>query len=340
MASGSTIAVYAAIVGNLAIAIAKFLAAGLTGSSAMLSEGIHSLVDTGNGGLLLLGIRQSRKPPDKRHPFGHGKELYFWTLVVAFLIFGVGGGVSVYEGIRHLMHPQPLEDPTWSYVVLGIAAVFEAIVLGIAIHAFREAKGTNSTWREIRTTKDPTTFVVLFEDAAALLGLAAAFAGIYLGHRLNNPYFDGAASLVIGLLLMAVAWFLAYESKGLLIGEGATPETLRSIRTLAEADSSIERIQDPLTMYFGPHTVLLTMGVMFAAASSAQERTAAIARLEQRVRSQHPEIKHIFVEARSVTGEADPRPRDPSPSGGQDAARPDSANIRGRSQDVAPRPPT
>ena len=158
MASGSTTAVYAAIVGNLAIAIAKFVAAGVTGSSAMLSEGIHSLVDTGNGGLLLLGIRRSKKPPDAQHPFGHGKELYFWTLVVAFLIFGVGGGVSAYEGIRHLMNPRPLEDPTWSYVVLAIAVVFEAIVLVIALRAFVKIKGTRSVWEEIRTTKDPTTF--------------------------------------------------------------------------------------------------------------------------------------------------------------------------------------
>ena len=158
MASGSTTAVYASIVGNLAIAIAKFVAAGVTGSSAMLSEGIHSLVDTGNGGLLLLGIRRSKKPPDAQHPFGHGKELYFWTLVVAFLIFGVGGGVSAYEGIRHLMNPRPLEDPTWSYVVLAIAVVFEAIVLVIALRAFLKIKGTRSVWEEIRTTKDPATF--------------------------------------------------------------------------------------------------------------------------------------------------------------------------------------
>lgn len=301
MASGSKTAVYAAIVGNLAIAIAKFLAAGVTGSSAMLSEGIHSLVDTSNGGLLLLGIRQSQKPPNASHPFGHGKELYFWTLVVAFLIFGVGGGVSAYEGIRHLMHPRPLEDPTWSYVVLGMAAVFEAIVLGIAIHAFRAAKGTNSTWREIRTSKDPTTFVVMFEDAAALLGLVVAFVGIYLGHRFNNPYFDGAASLVIGVLLMAVATFLGFESKGLLIGEGASAQTLTRLSVLAEADPDVREVKSLLTMYFGPHTVLLTLEVVFAAGLPAQLRAAAVARLEERVRSHDPDIKYIFIEARSVT---------------------------------------
>ncbi len=300
MASGSTTAVYAAIVGNMAIAIAKFLAAGVTGSSAMLSEGIHSLVDTGNGALLLLGIRQSKKPPDALHPFGHGKELYFWTLVVAFLIFGVGGGVSAYEGIRHLMDPRPLEDPTWSYVVLAIAAVFEGIVLWIALRAFREIKGTKSTWEEIRTTKDPTTFVVLFEDTAALAGLLVAFAGIYLGHRFHNPYFDGAASLLIGVILMAVAGFLGFESKGLLIGEGASAETLHSIRTLAEADPAVREVTNLLTMYFGPHTVLLTLEVAFAAGLPASERTSAVARLEERIRGRHPAIKHVFIEARSL----------------------------------------
>lgn len=301
VASGSTTAVYAAIVGNALIAIAKFVAAGVTGSSAMLSEGIHSLVDTGNGGLLLLGIGQSQKPPDALHPFGHGKELYFWTLVVAFLIFGVGGGVSAYEGIRHLIDPRPLEDPTWSYVVLGIAVVFEGIVLAIAIHAFNTVRGTNSVWHEIRTSKNPTTFMVLFEDMAALLGLVIAFVGIYLGHRFNNPYFDGGASLVIGVLLMGVAVFLGYESKGLLIGEGASAETLESIRVLAEADPDVREVRNLLTMYFGPHTVLLTLEVQFAAGGAALERTATVARLEERVRSRHPDIKHIFVEARSVT---------------------------------------
>ncbi len=301
MAAESKFVVYAAIVGNLAIATGKFVAAGLTGSSAMLSEGIHSLVDTGNGGLLLLGMRRSRKPADALHPFGHGKELYFWSLVVAFLIFGVGGGVSAYEGILHLMHPRPLQDPTWSYVVLGIAALFEGIVLGIAINAFRKAKGSKSTWREIRTSKDPTTFVVLFEDAAALLGLLIAFLGIYLGHRLDDPRFDGGASVVIGVLLMAVAVFLARESKGLLIGEGAGPATLASIRALAEADPLVERVHRPLTMYFGPHTVLLTLEVRFVEGLSVVELGAAAARLEQRVREGHPDIKHIFIEIRSVT---------------------------------------
>jgi cation diffusion facilitator family transporter len=308
MAAESKVVVYAAIVGNFAIAVAKFVAAGISGSSAMLSEGIHSLVDTGNGGLLLLGIRRSKKPADATHPFGHGKELYFWTLVVAFLIFGAGGVVSAYEGIRHLLHPKPLEDPTWSYVALGAAFVFESIVLAIAVRAFRAAKGSKSSWEEISTTKNPTTFVVLFEDAAALLGVVTAFLGIYLGHRLDEPRLDGAASLVIGIILMSVAWVLARESKGLLIGEGATPATLQSVREVAEADPAVISAINPLTMYFGPHTVLLAMEVRFADGLSATELAAAADRLDKRVRAAHASIKHIFIEVHSVMATRSPTP--------------------------------
>lgn len=272
----------------------------------MLSEGIHSLVDTGNGGLLLLGIRLSQKPPDAAHPFGHGKELYFWSLIVAVTIFGVGGGISIYEGILHVLHPQPLEDPTWSYVVLGLAFVFEAIVLGIALKQFLALKGEQGVWQSIRTSKDPTTFVVVFEDAAAMLGLIVAFLGIYLAHRLDNPYLDGVASIVIGSILCAVAGFLGYESKSLLIGEGANPRTLEAIRRLAEADPAVEKIERPLTMHFGPDTVLLTMDVLFEKDLPASEVETAVLRLEKAIQDEYPEIKHIFVDARSLSSRAQP----------------------------------
>ncbi|MGH8008453.1 MAG: cation diffusion facilitator family transporter, partial [Candidatus Binatia bacterium] len=300
MAAESKTAIYAAIGGNLAIAVMKFGAAAFTGSSAMLSEGIHSLVDTGNGGLLLLGIHKSRQPADTTHPFGYGKELYFWSLIVAVLIFGVGGGISIYEGILHLLHPNPLGDPMWSYVVLGLATVFEGIVLFIALKQFNATRGEQGFWEAVRMSKDPTTFTVVFEDTAALLGLIAAFLGVFLGHQLNNPYLDGAASIVIGLILATVAFFLAYETKGLLIGEGADAETLESIRALAEADPLVERIKDPLTMHFGPHTVLLTMNIHFQQGLSAVEVGGAVERMEQTIRSQHPDIKHIFIEAESI----------------------------------------
>lgn len=301
MASGSKIAIYAAIGGNLAIAMMKFTAAGLSGSSAMLSEGIHSLVDTGNGGLLLFGIHKSKQPPDATHPFGYGKELYFWALIVAVLIFGVGGGISIYEGILHLIHPAPLEDPTWSYVVLGLATVFEAFVFIVAFRAFQDIKGEEQNiWQAIKTSKDPTTFTVLFEDAGALLGLIVAFVGIFLAHYFNNPYLDGVASVVIGVILATVAVLLVYESKGLLVGEGADPQTLESIRKLAEADPGVKKVINPLTMYFGPHTVLLTVDIEFHNTLSAMEVEEAVDRLEQNISNKYPDIKHIYIEAGAV----------------------------------------
>lgn len=301
-------AIFAAIAGNFAIAVTKFTAAAFTGSSAMISEGIHSLVDTGNGGLLLLGIRMSKKPADTTHPFGYGKELYFWTLIVAMLIFGVGGGVSIYEGILHLLHPSPLQDPTWNYVVLGLAMIFEAIVFVIALREFQSSKGRQSIWQAVRTSKDPTTFTVLFEDSAAMLGLIAAAVGIFLGHYFENPYLDGAASIVIGLILTAVAFFIGYESKGLLIGEGADPAVLRSIKRLAESDPKITTVERPLTMYFGPHTVLLTMDVEFRDKLSGAERDAAVQRLEKAIRDKYHDINHIFIEAKSLSGKRSGEP--------------------------------
>src|SRR5438132_7346055 len=199
MAAESTKVIYAAIVTNLAIAATKFTAAAFTGSSAMMSEGIHSLVDTGNGGLMLLGVRRSRKPADALHPFGYGKELYFWTLIVAIVVFAVGGGISAYEGLLHMLHPKTVEHPIWNYVVLGFAFVFEGYSFSIAFKAFQTERGELTIWQSIETSKDPTTYTVLFEDAAALLGLVVAFIGVLLAHVFNNPYFDGAASILIGI---------------------------------------------------------------------------------------------------------------------------------------------
>jgi len=301
MAAESKLAIYAAIGGNLAIAIMKFTAAAFTGSSAMLSEGIHSLVDTGNGGLLLLGIHKSKRRADAAHPFGYGKELYFWSLIVAVLIFGVGGGISIYEGIVHLITPSALEDPFWSYIVLGLAMVFEGFVFVIAFRAFQSLKGDEQNiWEAIKASKDPTTFTVLFEDAAALLGLIVAFVGIFLAHQLNNPYLDGAASVVIGLILTTVAGFLIYESKGLLVGEGADPQTLKDIRKLAESDPAVRRVINPLTMHFGPNTMLLTMDIEFDGKLSAAKVNEAVDRLEKSIKNHYPAIKYIYIEAGSV----------------------------------------
>src|SRR5215475_2637530 len=226
MHSSSKKVIYAAIAGNLAIAVTKFVAAGFTGSSAMLSEGIHSLVDTGNGGLLLLGIRKSQDPPDETHPFGHGKELYFWTLIVAILIFAVGGGISAYEGVLHILNPRPIRSAVWSYTALGLAMVFEGSSLAVAWREFSRVKGRRGFWQTIRQSKDPTIYTIIFEDSAALAGLVVALVGIFLTEQTGNPTYDGSASIIIGLLLAGVAVYLANESKGLLIGEGADRRTL------------------------------------------------------------------------------------------------------------------
>lgn len=293
-------AIYAAIFGNLAIAVTKFIAAGISGSSAMFSEGIHSLVDTANGGLLLLGIKRSQRPPDESHPYGYGKVVYFYTLIVAVLIFGLGGGVSIYEGIRHTIHPAQLGDPTVSYIVLALAIVFESVVWWIAWKEFKKLRGDASNWSYIRGSKDPTTFAVLFEDSAALAGLVAALIGIYLSHKLDMPVLDGIASIVIGLILCLVASILLYESKGLLIGEGTHPETVAAIRALTRDDPAVHNVVRALTMHMGPEQVLLNLDVDFNSDLSGTELERAIDRLEQRIRAAHPEVKHIFIEAESL----------------------------------------
>jgi len=296
---GSNTAIFAAIGGNFAIAVTKFIAAAVTGSSAMLAEGMHSLVDTGDGLLLLLGIRRSRRPADEAHPFGHGKELYFWTLIVAVLIFALGGGMSIYEGITHLTHPEPITDARWNYIVIGIAVLFEGTSWVIALRQFDGAKGDRGYLQAIRASKDPSTFTVLFEDSAALLGLLFALLGIFLGQRLELPELDGVASIAIGLLLATVAVILARESKGLLIGEATDPTTLADIRRLVQADPAVTGLARLLTVHFGPRTVLLTMEVQFAPDLAASDLAAAITRLDRAVRERHAEVRYTFFEAQS-----------------------------------------
>ncbi|QRF54897.1 cation diffusion facilitator family transporter [Variovorax paradoxus] len=293
----SRIAIYGAIGANIAIAITKFVVAGITGSSAMLSEGIHSSVDTFNGVLLLVGLRLSKRPASVEHPFGHGKELYFWSLIVAVLIFGLGGGVSFYEGIEHIRHPEPLGDPTWNYVVLAAAAVFEGTSFLIALRQFRTQAGGTPFWQALDRSKDPTTYTVLAEDAAALAGLAVAALGIYLGHRFDMPVFDGAASMVIGLLLAGVALLLIAQSRGLLIGEGVRPETARAIRELAMAQPSVEEVGRVLSMYIGPDQVLAIVDVNFKDDTDTGDAADAIAAIERQVRARFPMIKRLFIEA-------------------------------------------
>src|SRR5512138_859022 len=235
----SRIAVIAAIAANLIIAIIKFIAAALSGSSAMIAEGIHSLVDMGNGCLVLFGMRQARQPADELHPFGYGKSLYFWTNIVAISIFGIGGGMSLYEGIsaiRTVVPGEAMGDPTAAYIVLGISLLVEGASFTVAVREFLRAKGETSGWQYIMQSKDPSLYTVVLEDSAAMLGLLFAFLGIFFGHLLGNPYLDGVASIAIGLLLMSVAWILATRTQGLLVGEGVNPDELADIRRIVESD--------------------------------------------------------------------------------------------------------
>ena len=293
----SKVAIYGAIGANVAIAATKFVVAGITGSSAMLSEGIHSAVDTFNGVLLLVGIRLSQRPATPEHPFGHGKELYFWSLIVAVLIFGLGGGVSFYEGIQHIRHPEPMRDPTWNYVVLALAFLFEGTSFLIALRQFRAQARGRPFWRALEQSKDPTTYTVLAEDSAALMGLAVAALGIYLSHRLDLPQLDGAASVVIGLLLAGVAVLLIGQARGLLIGEGIRPETARAIRSLAMAQPSVSDVGHVLSMYIGPDEVLAIVDVNFKEGTATGEAAEAISAIERQVRARFPMIRRLFIEA-------------------------------------------
>jgi cation diffusion facilitator family transporter len=293
--------IYAAVVANLAIAVTKFAAAYLSNSSAMFSEGIHSLVDSGNQLLLLLGIYMSQKPADEDHPFGHGKELYFWSLIVAILLFGMGGGVAVYEGFTHVVRPRPLENPIWSYVVLAAAMVFEGISWYVAVKEIRGSGNGTSLWRSVKHSKDPSIFTVFVEDSAALLGLVLAFLGIFLGHTLGNVYMDGCASIVIGIMLAIVALLLVRESKGLLVGEGADPQAVEWIREMASRDPAVASINKLLTMHLGPNEVLLNLEIEFQPHVSAADVIAAVARLERLIQEQFPYVKRIFVEAAPLT---------------------------------------
>ncbi len=293
----SKVAIYGAIAANVAIAVTKFVVAGITGSSAMLSEGIHSAVDTFNGILLLVGLRLSQRPATPEHPFGHGKELYFWSLIVAVLIFGLGGGVSFYEGVQHILHPEPLQDAMWNYIVLGLAFLFEGASFIVALRQFLAKKGKAPFWQALHNSKDPTTYTVLAEDSAALVGLVIAGIGIGLSHWLNMPELDGAASLLIGLLLCGVAIVLMTESRGLLIGEGIRPETARAIRSIALAEPGVRDVGRVLSMYIGPDDVLVTMDLDFDDGTDAAEAATAIAAVERQVRERYPMIKRLFIES-------------------------------------------
>lgn len=300
MASSSKKVIYAALVGNALIAITKFAASFMTGSSAMLSEGIHSAVDTGNQLLLLLGLKKAQKPADKNYPFGHGKEIYFWSFVVAIMIFAVGAGISIYEGIHSLMDPHPVENPAINYIVLGLAMIFEGFAWYFAWKEFNRARGERGYYEAVRKEKNPTTFVVLFEDTAAMLGLIVAFVGIAVGQWTGLHIFDGIASIIIGVILGITAGWLAYETKGLLIGESADPKIVNGISKITGKYTTIKGVNEVLTMHMGPSYILLNLSVNFNDSLEVGNIEEDIAILTQQIKQEYPLVKRVFIEAEEL----------------------------------------
>lgn len=300
MAGSTNKAIYGAIIANIAIAISKFIAALFTGSSAMFSEGIHSLVDTGNGFLLLIGVRRSKKPPDTIHPFGYGKEVFFWSFVVALLIFALGGGFALREGIKHLRHPQPLSNVGWNYLVLVLAVLFEGSALRVALREFNLSRGSKPFFRALRESKDTPTVAVVIEDTAALSGLVIAFLAVVLGQLTGWRYFDGLGSVLIGLLLVSVALFFAVECKALLIGEGLLPEDISKITAILDEEKHALRYQRPLSLYFGPRQVLVNLDVKFSKDLTSDEIEATIDRIESKIKATLPVVNRIYIEAETL----------------------------------------
>jgi len=298
-AKSSKKAIYAALAGNGMIALTKFFASAYTGSSAMFSEAIHSVVDTGNQILLLYGIKRSERPADKTHPFGYGMEVYFWSFVVAILLFGLGSGVSIYEGFSKIQNPHPVTNPFVNYIVIGFAIIFETIAFSVAYRELRKTKGSQSLIKAIRTSKDPTIFTVLFEDFAALLGLMVAGLAIYLGEVLNLPILDGIASVIIGLILALTASLLAFECKGLLCGEAANDQIVAGIKDIVKGETDVLYINEILTMHLGPQDILLNISLDFKDAMSSGNVETTISELETSIKSKFPEIKRVFIEAQS-----------------------------------------
>lgn len=305
MASGSKKVIYAAMIGNGLIAIAKFVGAAITGSSAMLSEGIHSVVDTGNQGLLLYGIARSKRPADEKHPFGYASEIYFWAFIVAILIFSIGAGISIYHGIEKVLHPHPVEDPTINYIILTLAMIFEGFAWWIAFKEFSTMRGKKGLFQAVQESKDPTVFTVLFEDTAAMLGLIVALIGIWLSVKLNMPVLDGVASILIGIILAGTAILLALETKSLLIGEAAAPEIVDDIKNLIESQKSIITMNEIRTLHRGPNDVLLALSVDYVDTVSAGDVEKTNTALEIAIKGRYPVVKRLFIEVQSAKDHAE-----------------------------------
>ncbi len=297
MGSGASakIAVHAALAGNVLVAATKLIAASITGSSAMLSEAVHSLVDCGNEVLLLYGMRRAARQPDAQHPLGYGRELYFWSFIVALLVFALGAGVSIYEGIGHILHPEPISKPLVNYIVLALAGVFETGSWVVSLRQFREAKGALGYYEAFRRSKDPPSFMVLFEDSAAIAGILIAGLGTFAAVRLGDPRLDGLASILIGAVLAVIALLLARESKSLLIGEHADARLVESILRIAAGEKSVTRANGVLTMQLAPDQIVAALSLDFEDHLTAAQIEDAVADMERLVRTAHPEIVALFV---------------------------------------------
>jgi len=291
----SGIVLYAALAANLGIAVAKFIAAAVSGSSSMMSEGFHSVVDSGNQVLLLYGQHRSAKPPDHQHPFGYGRELYFWSFVVAILIFAIGAGVSAFEGYRHIASPEELRNPLINYVVLAVSAALEGTSWAIAVRQFAKSKGASGWWSAIRRSKDPPNFIVLFEDSAALAGLAVAAIGVWASHHFQMPWLDGAASIGIAAILATVAILLAREAKGLLIGERADEDVIATIHGVVDGHPAVSSVNHIRTIHTGPNEVFAAISVDFRDEITMGDAETLIEEIEDTLRASLPQLSSIYI---------------------------------------------
>jgi len=292
--------IYSALAANLLIAVTKFIAGAFTNSSSMIAEGIHSTVDTSNQLLLLYGLKRSVKAPDKYRPFGYGKELYFWSFIVSIMIFGLGGVLSISQGISHIRHPETLQNPGWNYVVLALSFVFEGASLYVAVKEFDKTRKGVSWWKAIIKSKDPSGFLVLFEDGAAVLGLLIVFILMLLSHNLNLPFLDGLASVLVGLLLVFVSFILARESRSLLMGEGFTPETQQKIEDFIEQDQDVLSLISQLSTYQSPKEVLLMLIIEFKEELNTKALTSAIERLRDNIKREFPLVKFVIIQPQQI----------------------------------------
>jgi cation diffusion facilitator family transporter len=327
--TSSRTSIIAALIGNLLVAATKAVAAAISGSSAMLSEAVHSFVDTGNEVLLLYGQHRARKPPDKFHPLGYGREIYFWSFVVALLIFALGAGVSIYEGITHVENPEPLSDPLVNYAVYGLSFLFEGISWHFGWSAFQRIRGDRAIFAAIHASKDPTSFMVLFEDSAALIGIVIATIATALSTTLHQPWIDGTGSIGIGLVLAVVATLLARESKALLIGEGASPKLSQSIRDIALKQRGVRGVESILTTQLSPHEVIATLSVEFDDSLRIPQVERIIGAMEHELRKEHPELFRVFVRP---TPSLEPLRTSPTVDRQAGAAEEDRRNDRSRAE--------